>query len=87
MHLTWKVGNGRNVSIGIDFIIGLGDYFKLPEQITKYLADISYFTLAHIKRPIWMNTDFSYWYSAKDLGLVKDLVLEWEVYTKRLNYA
>ena len=87
MNLTWKVGNGRNVIVGIDSINGLGNDFKLLDHITNYLADIGYYTLAHIKRPFWLIRDNSYLYTAKDLGLVKDLVLEWEVYTKRLNYA
>ena len=52
MNLTWKVGNGKNVLVGIDAILGLEENFQLSPYITNYLADISYFTLAHIKWPI-----------------------------------
>ena len=30
---------------------------------------------------------FSYWFSAKDLGLVQDSAHEWEAYIKKLNLA
>ena len=86
-HPTWKVGNGRNVLFGIDPIIGLGNDFKLSSYITNYLAEIGYFTLAHIRRPIRLNMDSSYWYTAKYLGLVQDQAFECEVYIKRLNYV
>ena len=35
--------------------------------------------------PIWLNKDFSYWYSAKYLCLVQDLAIEWEDCNKRMN--
>ena len=83
MHLTLKVGkctkNSRNALVGIDPIIGLGDDFKISPHITNYLVDIAYFTLAHIRRVIWMSMDNSYWYTTKDLALVQNLDIEREI--------
>ena len=79
--LTWRVGDGKNVMVGIYPILGLGENFQLSPYILDYLEEIGYFTLAHIRRPKWLNKDISYWCIAKDLGIVGDLVKEWEDYT------
>ena len=70
--LTWQVCNEKHVLVGIDPIIGLEDDYKLIPYVTNYLAEMGYYTLAHIKKPIWLNMDRSYWYSTKYMGLVQD---------------
>ena len=36
--ITWKVGNGKNVLVGINPIIGLEDDHKISPYVTNYLA-------------------------------------------------
>ena len=71
--------------VGIDHIIIQGEYYKLSSHILNYLVDIGYFTLSHIRRPLWRNMDCSYWLTSKDLGLVHDSTHESEAYIKKLN--
>ena len=40
--LTWKVGNGKDVMVGIDPILGLGENFQLSPFILSYLGEIGY---------------------------------------------
>ena len=54
-HLTWKVGNGRNVIVGIDPIIRLIDDFNISSYITNYLEDIGYYALSDIRRKFLVN--------------------------------
>ena len=85
MNLHCKVGNGRSVMVGIDPIIGPGEDLKFSTHITNYLAKIGYYTLAHIRRPLWIKRDYSYWYTTKYLGLVHDSANEWEDCIRILN--
>ena len=78
LNLCWKVGNGRNMMVGIDPIIGLGEDYKLSTHILNYMANIGYFTLTHIRIHLWRNMDCSYWLTTKDLGLIHDSTYEWE---------
>ena len=85
LHLCWKVGNSRNIMVGIDPIIGLEEDYKLSSNILNYLVDIGYTTLAQIRRPICRNRDCSYWLSTKYLGLIQESTSEWEAYIKNIN--
>ena len=72
LNLCWKVGNCKNIIVGNDPIIGLEEDYKLSSNISNYLVDIGYTTLAQIRRPIWRNRDCSYWLTTKYLGLIQD---------------
>ena len=88
MKLCWKVGNGKNIKVGIDPIIGIEEDYKLSSNILNYLDDIGYTTLAQIRRPIWRNRDCSYSLTTKDLGLIiQESTIELEAYVKNLNLA
>ena len=68
--LAWKVGNGKNVHIGIDPIIGIFDMITLPVGFQEFLEDLDITTLsqAHNTLPGLHH----YWYMAEDLCIVGD---------------
>ena len=35
--LSWKVGNGKLIMLGVDLIIGLEDYYVLSPKLVEYL--------------------------------------------------
>ena len=39
-HLTWQVGNGNDILIGTDHVIGNHDSFHFPEDLRTYLEDL-----------------------------------------------
>ena len=66
-HLTWLVGNGNNILIGTDPLIGNSVSFLFPEDFRSYLEDLGITTLAlaHNILPDALH----YWYTAEDLYL------------------
>ena len=44
--LAWKVGNGEQVQIGIDPIIGIPDTFSWPDGFLEFLEDLDIVTLS-----------------------------------------
>ena len=49
--ISWDIGNGKNVYIGIDPFVGDKGNFELPLEILEHLDFIGLRTLAQIKRP------------------------------------
>ena len=45
-HLAWKVGNGVDIWIGIDPIIGVSSTHLLLEELRSYLEDLDIKTLS-----------------------------------------
>ena len=39
-YLAWKVGDGKNILLGIDPIVGIQSSFSLPEDLRTYLEDL-----------------------------------------------
>ena len=66
--LIWKVGQGSEVRVGADPIVGLGSTYILPFELRTYLEDYGIITLAQAK-----NHDTGHWFTAEDL----DLCDEW----------
>ena len=69
-HLAWQVGNGNDIWIGVDPIIGAPSSSTLPEELRSFLEDLDIYTLsqAHNILPDSQN----YWYTADELGIVGD---------------
>ena len=47
-HLAWLVGNGENILIGIDPIVGSHNSFSLPEDLRTYLEDLNMCTFSQV---------------------------------------
>ena len=45
-HLVWQVGNGKNVLLSIDSIVGVSDLLMIPPGLREYLEDLDIVTLA-----------------------------------------
>ena len=47
--ILWQVGNGSDIRLGMDPIVGLGNSFILPEDLRSYLEDYGISTLAQAR--------------------------------------
>ena len=81
-HLAWQVGDGENILLGFDPIVGLHTSFSLPEDLRSYLEDlnISNLSQAHNSLP---NAQ-GYWYTADELELGGTFKQAWNAYTEGL---
>ena len=66
-HLSWQVGDGKNVLLGIDPIIGLHSSFSLPEDLRTYLEDMNIYTLEQARNTL--HHAQNYWLTAEELDL------------------
>ena len=68
--LAWHVGNGQDILVGVNPIIGTHSLSDLPLGLRDYLDDFGIVSLnhAHNSLPGLHN----YWYSAKDLDIEGD---------------
>jgi hypothetical protein len=68
-YMAWKVGNGAQVRIGSDAIIGCGEDIFLPATIVLHLQELDKCTLNKVDKPqdttIWSQG----WLSDQDLKL------------------
>ena len=62
--LIWLVGNGSEVRVGADPIVGLGCSFILSDDLRLYLEDYGICTLNQAK-----NHMTGHWFSAEELDL------------------
>ena len=81
--LSWQIGNGECIHLGLDPIVGLGSTFVFPEDLRSYLADLDICTLAHARNPC--SSEPQYWYSSSDLDLAGSYSLIWDDYIKELS--
>ena len=82
-HLSWQVGNGNDILIGIDPIIGVPSSLSLPDDLRTFLEDLDINTLSQARNTL--PDSQHYWYSAEDLcidGVWKDA---WDAYTRGLH--
>ena len=49
--VSWKVGSGSKVLVGIDPIIGLVENYMLFLYLLASLVELGFITLAHSKQP------------------------------------
>ena len=81
--LAWHVGNGQDILIGTDPIIGSASHSFLPYELREYLLDYGIATL-HQAQNTLMGTH-GYWFSAEDLDIGGAWKDAWDVYTKGLE--
>ena len=80
--LCWKVGDGRNVHIGLDPIVGISDIHFFSTDLRAYLCDYGITTLQHARNTLIDAQD--YWLSADDLELGGDWKIVWNSYISSL---
>ena len=83
--ILWQVGNGSDIRLGVDPVVGLGSSFILPGDLRAYLEDYGICTLAQARN----ETSFAsgYWFTAEDLDLCGDWKSCWENYVRGLEYS
>ena len=65
--LIWQVGNGSEVRVGADPIVGLGCSYILSDELRTFLEDYGIITLDQAK-----NHATGHWFSAEELDLCED---------------
>ena len=46
-HLAWQVGDGENILLGVNPIVGAHTSYSIPEDMRLYLEDLDICTLSH----------------------------------------
>ena len=78
------MGNGSDVHIGVDSVVGTGSSFILPAELRAYLEDYGICTLEQARN----NTSFAtgYWFTAEEFDLCEEWKYHWEIYIRGLEY-
>ena len=82
-YLTWQVGDGKNILLGIDPIVGIQSSLNLPEDLRTYLEDLNICTLSQARNTVLPAK--SYWLSADGLDLGGSYHNIWDVFIKELQ--
>lgn len=85
--LPWHVGDGTEVIVGLDPILGIESQCQLSVELRNFFMNRGLFSLSHFKRRNGLLSDSAYWSSAADLGLSGQLAREWDGYLHLLNEA
>ena len=81
--LAWHVGNGQNILVGVDPIIGTHSLSDLPLGLREYLEDYGILSLNHAHNSL--PGLHGYWYLAEDLDIDGDWKIAWDDYTRCLE--
>jgi hypothetical protein len=82
--LVWKPGNGRDIRIGVDPLIGSHTYYKLSRNLISVLKEKGIEFLAQAGTGSMENTRHTSWKKAELLGLDGELREEWNFFLKGL---
>ena len=83
--MGWRVGNGGDIHVGYDPIIGSNSSPYLPHGLIVYLQDYGITMLQHARNT---SIDFaSYWLSSEDLDLGGSWAHTWNDYVAGLDYG
>ena len=82
--ILWQVGNGSDIRLGVDLVVGLGSSFILPGDLRAYLEDYGICTLAQARN----KTSFAsgYWFNADELDLCGNWKTLWQNFVRGLEY-
>ena len=72
-HLAWQVGNGNDILIGIDPVIGVPPSLTLPVELRSFLEDLDINILSQARNTLLDSQH--YYYTSEDLcidGVRKD---------------
>lgn len=82
-HLSWQIGNGMKVHIGIDPYVGAKDDFSLSNMLLEWLHNKHLLMLSQI----FQNGEHPHCLSTEELGLSRDYVQEWDSNIKNLTFS
>ena len=71
------MGNGLNIRLGMDPIVGHNSLYLLPADLRDYLHDLGISTLAQAQNLDGCGLDGYNWYTASDLYLSGEWVDQW----------
>ena len=77
------MGNGTDVLIGIDPVIGVSTSLSLLDGLRTFLEDLDITTLSQARNTL--PDSQHYWYSAEDLCIAGAWKDAWEAYTRGLE--
>ena len=81
------MGNGLKIKVGVDPIAGHNSQYILSEELIEYLNDLGITFLAQAQNLDVCGSEGSNWYSASDLYLGGDWVVQWCSYVKGLTHG
>ena len=82
--ILWKVGNGSDIRLGVDPVVGLGNSFILPHDLRLYLEYYGISTLDQVRNKTSFAAD--YWFTTEELDLCGEWKFLWEKYIRGLEY-
>jgi hypothetical protein len=85
--LSWNPGNGQQIEVGRDHILGLGSHAMLSAPLLAHLHRKNIFFLNQIASTYNGGLLDDHWISAIELQLEGDLYSEWRSYTQSLMEA
>ena len=81
-YLAWQVGNGNDILVGIDPVIGSTNSFLFPDGLRSYLEDLEIKTLAQVHNTL--PDAYQYWYTAEELLLAGEWKDIWNSFVRHL---
>ena len=82
-ELAWQVGNGENILLGIDPIVGTSNSCSFPSGLLDFLDDLEINTLARAHNTL--PGTLHYWYNAEDLCITGTWKTAWDSFTNALD--
>jgi exonuclease III len=82
--LSWKPGNGYQIEVGRDVMLGLGKLALLSTNLLEHLHRKNIFFLFQIKSNQSGGHLSDCWLRSEELGLDAALAVEWNGFTRRL---
>ena len=84
LWLAWRPGDGWNIRIGRDPILGIHGAYRLSDPLLTILLENRIFYLAQAAKVTDDNL-FTVWKDAEDLNLTGTMADEWNYYTYQLR--
>jgi hypothetical protein len=85
--LAWKPGNGADILVGKDVILGMGNDAFLSNALIQHLNEQQVHYLYQARGAIATGLTVANWVTSTDLGLSGTLATEWENYRIHLTVA
>jgi hypothetical protein len=82
--LSWRLGSGHSVLLGLDYILGLGNSSFLTRQLITELNRNNMVYLYQAlgeSRPGYLS---DHWKTSEEIGLSGNLAVEWDAYCRDL---